>query len=103
MITIAQAWCVTKPDARLAIGVPTNVNGRDRIEFNAHRVYGPILYPYLVTNWRFIWPLEGEAAPATDILQTFQFQMNRESTQQDQLRTNQFLSFPSSRCQMIRS
>ena len=56
IITIAQAWCVSKPDAQLAVGVPTIVHGRDRVEFNAARVYGPRLYPYLVTNWKFIWP-----------------------------------------------
>ena len=73
MISIAQAWCVSKPDAKLAIGVPTNVNRRDRIEFNAGRVYGPILYPYMVTNWGFIWPMDGEAVPAKNIQQTFHF------------------------------
>jgi len=74
VITIAQAWCVSTPDARLAIGVPTNVNGPDRkniflpsllstnangldrIEYNAHRVYGPVLYPFLTTNWIMEWP-----------------------------------------------
>jgi len=56
IITIAQAWCVSKPDARLVLGVPTYMNGRDRIEFNAGKVFGPILYPYMVTNWGFIWP-----------------------------------------------
>ena len=44
---------------KLAIAVPTNVNGKDRIEFNAARVYGPVLYPFLATNWRFTWPLKG--------------------------------------------
>eukprot|EP00092_Neocalanus_flemingeri_P054318 GFUD01063962.1.p1 GENE.GFUD01063962.1~~GFUD01063962.1.p1 ORF type:complete len:207 (+),score=23.97 GFUD01063962.1:57-623(+) len=58
IITVAQAWCVSKQDAKLAIGVPTFMNGVDRIEFNAHRVYGPILYPFLTTNWKFIWPVE---------------------------------------------
>jgi len=43
---------------KLAIAVPTNVNGKDRIEFNAARVYGPVLYPFLATNWRFTWPLK---------------------------------------------
>ena len=23
------------------------------------RIYGPRLYPYLTTNWKFIWPGEG--------------------------------------------
>ena len=47
---------------KLAIAVPTNVNGKDRIEFNAARVYGPILYPFLATNWQFVWPLTGKQA-----------------------------------------
>ena len=59
IITVAKAWCVSKSEAKLAIGVPTYVNGRDRIDYNAHRVYGPINYPLLVTNWKFEWPLEG--------------------------------------------
>ncbi len=50
IITIAQAWCVTKPKGTLAIGVPTA--GRDALYYNAHRMYGPIRYPYLTTNWR---------------------------------------------------
>ena len=79
IITIAQAWCVSKQEAKMAIGVPTYVNGRDRIEFNAGRVYGPILYPYMVTNWKFIWPLEGEASPAKSIKQFFPFQIKRET------------------------
>ena len=60
IIAVAQAWCVATPAASLAIAVPTNVNGEDRIEFNAGRVYGPILYPFLATNWKFIWPIEGK-------------------------------------------
>ena len=23
------------------------------------RIYGPVLYPYLVTNWKFIWSTQG--------------------------------------------
>ena len=61
IITIAQAWCVSTPQAKLAIGVPTSVNedGGDVIHFNAAKRYGPRLYPFLVTNWKFMWPKEG--------------------------------------------
>ena len=58
IITIARAWCVSTPKAKLVLGVPTMVRlvggeeGWDRIEFNSHRIYGPRLYPYLTTNWR---------------------------------------------------
>jgi len=60
IITIAQAWCVSKEDAKLVVGVPTFIHGKDRVEFNAGRVYGPRLYSYLTTNWQFIWPSEDE-------------------------------------------
>eukprot|EP00090_Calanus_glacialis_P019225 TRINITY_DN29583_c0_g1_i1.p1 TRINITY_DN29583_c0_g1~~TRINITY_DN29583_c0_g1_i1.p1 ORF type:complete len:137 (-),score=19.68 TRINITY_DN29583_c0_g1_i1:62-472(-) len=57
ILTIAEAWCVTKPDAKLAIGVPTMVSrGSDVNAFNAHRIYGPVMYPFLTTNWKFVWP-----------------------------------------------
>ena len=48
IISIAQAWCVSTPDAKLAIAVPTNITGQDRIEFNAHKVYR--MDPFLVTR-----------------------------------------------------
>ena len=68
IIAIARAWCVSAEDARLVIAVPTAFNGKateaetdaeaehlgtDRLKFNAGRTYGPVRYPYLVTNWRF--------------------------------------------------
>ena len=49
---VARAWCAAKPGARMLIGV---MNGEDRIEYNAHRVYGKIMYPHLVANWKQIW------------------------------------------------
>ncbi|XP_023331501.1 uncharacterized protein LOC111703704 [Eurytemora carolleeae] len=64
ILTVARVSCVSKPDAKLIIGVPTA--GLDRIEFNAHRVYGPILYPYLVTNWKLFWTSAGNYRPAAD-------------------------------------
>ncbi|XP_023336830.1 uncharacterized protein LOC111707880 [Eurytemora carolleeae] len=36
ILTVARVSCVSKPDAKLIIGVPTA--GLDRIEFNAHRL-----------------------------------------------------------------
>jgi hypothetical protein len=51
LLAVARAWCVTKEKGRLVIGVPT---GKDRIEFNACRVYGKHRYPLLTANWRLI-------------------------------------------------
>lgn len=57
IIAVAQAWCASAEDAKLAIGVPTMVSrGADINAFNAHRIYGPVMYPFLTTNWRFEWP-----------------------------------------------
>merc|ERR1719233_80835 len=58
IVTVAQAWCTTTPDAKLVVAVPTAVSGKDAILFNGAKVYGPRLYPFLVTNWQFIWPKE---------------------------------------------
>jgi len=58
IVTVAQAWCTTTPDAKLAVAVPTGVSGKDAILFNGAKVYGPRLYPFLMTNWQFIWPTE---------------------------------------------
>lgn len=49
---IARAWCATKPGGYLVIGVPF---GQDAIEYNAHRIYGNIMYPHLVSNWYQQW------------------------------------------------
>ncbi len=49
IITVARAWCVTKPGGTLTIGVPW---GKDELIFNAHRQYGKLRYPYLATNWK---------------------------------------------------
>lgn len=48
-IAIARGWCVTKPNGKLVIEVPW---GKDVMEYNAHRIYGKIRYPHLVTNWK---------------------------------------------------
>ena len=51
IITIARAWCVTKIDGSLTIGVMVD-NEKDYIKFNACRYYGKLRYPYLCTNWK---------------------------------------------------
>ena len=49
IMSVAEAWCVSGPSAKLALAVPTSVSlGLDVIEYNAHRSYGPLMYPYLV-------------------------------------------------------
>jgi len=59
IMTVAQAYCVTSPDAKFAIAVPTSVTlNEDYIPYNAHRIYGPVMYPFLMTNWKFIWPTD---------------------------------------------
>lgn len=49
VITIAMAWCVAREKAKLIIEVPRAES--DVLYFNAHRVYGPIRFPFLTTNW----------------------------------------------------
>lgn len=49
---MARAWCMAKPGARMLLGVPS---GGDGLEFNAHRVYGPLQYPHLLANWEQVW------------------------------------------------
>ena len=49
LMSVAEAWCVSAPSAHLAIAVPTSVSrGTDTIAHNAHRIYGPLMYPYMV-------------------------------------------------------
>jgi hypothetical protein len=65
IMAVAEAWCVSTKEAHLAIGVPTMVNfgdglGKDIYEWNAHRIHGPVMYPFLVTNWKFEFPPKGE-------------------------------------------
>lgn len=50
LIVIARAWCVTRTNGSLVLGVPYDINN-DYIAFNAHRCYGAKRYPYLTTNW----------------------------------------------------
>lgn len=49
LIAMAQAWCVVKPGGYALVAVPTDY--WDHIEFNYHRIYGPIMFPHLFANW----------------------------------------------------
>ena len=54
---------MSKKEALLAIAVPTMVSkGQDLNVFNAHKMYGPVMYPFLTTNWKFLWPTNGKNA-----------------------------------------
>jgi hypothetical protein len=53
MLALARAWCVTKPNGFLYLGVPTGV---DKVVYNAHRVYGKIRYPLVTVNWKPLVP-----------------------------------------------
>lgn len=62
IITLAKAWCITKPLGALVLAVPTAASlggreggggggGNERIRWNADRIYGPVMYPNLAVNW----------------------------------------------------
>lgn len=46
---VAKAWCITKPQGLMFMGVPHGE--KDKVHYNAHRVYGPKRFPHLMTNW----------------------------------------------------
>ena len=48
-ITMAKAWCVTKHNAKALIGFPAGPN--DKIVFNSHKIYGPVMLPHVFANW----------------------------------------------------
>ena len=49
LMSVAEAWCVSGPSAQLALAVPTSVTeNKDTIVHNAHRIYGPLMFPFLV-------------------------------------------------------
>ena len=50
IMAIGQAWCISKPGALMLLGMP--VTGQDRIDWNAQREYGPVMFPHLVANWQ---------------------------------------------------
>lgn len=49
VISLAMAWCVSRPQAALILEVPRATS--DVLLFNAHRYYGPNRLPFLTTNW----------------------------------------------------
>lgn len=48
LLSVARAWCVTKPGGTLALGLPTGI---DYVTVNAHRVYGKVRWPLIAANW----------------------------------------------------
>ena len=51
LVMMARVHCVTKPGGLLFFSAP--ISGRDdMIHFNGHRVYGPIMLPNLLANWK---------------------------------------------------
>ena len=47
-MAVAEAWCVSSDEAKMAIAVPTLPQPEGVLAFNAHRIYGTLNYPYLV-------------------------------------------------------
>lgn len=55
ILAAARAWCVTKPGGFFVLDLP---GGRtDAIKFNANRIYGPLRWPLVTTNWK-LHPLD---------------------------------------------
>jgi hypothetical protein len=54
---LARAWCLAKPGALLLLGVMCGAT--DGLEFNAHRVYGPMQLAHLTANWMPVWRAPG--------------------------------------------
>ena len=50
LIAMAKAWCLTKQNGKALIGVP--VGSEDKIVFNSHRIYGPLMLSHLFANWK---------------------------------------------------
>jgi hypothetical protein len=48
VLEIARAHCVCKPGGSLVVAV---MYGSDELQYNAHRVYGELRWPYLASNW----------------------------------------------------
>ncbi|XP_040574541.1 uncharacterized protein [Lepeophtheirus salmonis] len=55
IITMAKLHCTTTRDAVAIIGLPYDTTGKDSIEFNAHRCYGPLMLSHIFTNWKLKW------------------------------------------------
>ena len=50
LIAMAKAWCLSKPTGKAVIGIP--VAPKDKIVFNSHKIYGPIMQSHLFANWK---------------------------------------------------
>ena len=55
ILAAARAWCVTKPGGFFVLDLPGG--GTDAIKFNANRIYGPLRWPLVTTNWK-LHPLD---------------------------------------------
>jgi len=44
------------------------------------RIYGPILYPYLVTNWKLVWSSSGNSNYAF-VIQQVQFYVDKQTNE----------------------
>lgn len=66
---IARAWCITKPNGELLLGVMTAADDSfGRIEFNAHRLYGSLMFSHLSANWKQKW----RGQPGGQVVHVFQ-------------------------------
>ena len=39
LVTVARAWCITKPNGYFMTGMPFDTNGNDLLQFNEKRYY----------------------------------------------------------------
>ena len=54
ILAVARCWCVTKEGGQLINGFNWAATG-EGIQYNAHRIYGPVRMPYFSTNWEQVW------------------------------------------------
>ncbi len=52
-ITMARMWCVLKAGGRALMGFP--IAKPDMIAYNAHRMYGPVMMPHMLANFKLLW------------------------------------------------
>ena len=53
LITMARIWCILKPGKRALIGIP--VGPVDKVYFNTHKTYGPLMLSHLFSNWNQLY------------------------------------------------
>jgi len=49
VLSLARAWCVTKDNGQMMLGVPTC--STDAVLWNIHRCYGSLRWPLITMNW----------------------------------------------------